>query len=113
MDANVNIIYQELVRVAADGDITYYSDIAPLVGLDMNFPDDRNQISNILGEISRREYEGGRPLLSAVVILRNENIPGEGFFNLARGLELYDEDNDMKFWIQELRRVHDYWAKHQ
>lgn len=112
MDESTKIIYQEITKVAKSGGITYYSDIAPLIGLDMDFQPDRNRISDILDEISRVEHANGNPLLSAVVILKERNIPGQGFFTLAKSLNLYDgnPDSELKFWIQELRRVHDYWV---
>ena len=112
MDESTETIYQEIIKVAKSGNTTYYSDIAPMVGLDMGFPPDRNRISDILDEISRNEHANGRPLLSAVVILKEENIPGQGFFTLAQSLGLCDgnPDSELKFWVQELHRVHAYWA---
>jgi len=83
-------IYNELKRVAQRQDVTTYGRIAPLAGLDMGNPDHRNEIAIILGEISRHEHEHSRPLLSAVVILEGDSLPGKGFFTLARELELYE-----------------------
>lgn len=111
MDESTATIYQELTKVAQSGNITYYSDIAPLVGLDMGLPPDRNRIADILDEISRDEHANGNPLLSAVVILKDENIPGQGFFTLAGSLNLYAGDDKVQFWIQELRRVHNHWSR--
>ncbi len=113
MDVETTAIYERLIKIAKDSDITNYSVIAPLARLDMNLPPHRNRISDILDEISRTESSCGRPLLSAVVILKDENIPGDGFFKMARELRLYDDDDDFRFWIRELRRVHDYWSAHQ
>lgn len=112
MDAEATTIYDRLVEIAKGGDVTYYSDIAPLAGLDMSLPPDRNRISDILDEISRTESSLGRPLLSAIVILKDENIPGDGFFKMAKELRLYDGSDDFRFWIRELRRVHDHWTSH-
>ena len=112
MDESTQTIYKAIAKVAKSGGTTYYSDIAPLVGLDMGFPPDRNRISDILDEISRIEHANGNPLLSAVVILKEENIPGQGFFTLAQSLGLCDgnPDSELEFWIQELRRVHEHWG---
>ena len=49
----------------------------------MNNREDRDQISLLLDEISRHEHARGNPLLSAVVIHMDDNIPGNGFFTLA------------------------------
>lgn len=105
------LIYDKLISVARSQNVTTYSEIAPLAGLDMSNPDDRNRIANILGEISTHEHEKGRPLLSAVVIHRDNNIPGHGFFTLARELGLHRDTDDRMFFINELRRVHDRWKE--
>ena len=84
MVAGLHAIYEELSKVAQSGNTTYYSDIAPLAGLDMSSEGDRFRIAQILGEISEDEHRDGRPLLSAVVILKGENRPGEGFFGLGK-----------------------------
>ena len=111
MDAYTLAIYDELRRVAKDGGITRYSDVAPLANLDMDSPEDRNRIADILDEISRCEYADGKPLLSAVVIRKDTNIPGRGFFELAKSLRLPGVDDDVLFWVKEVQRVHDYWRQ--
>lgn len=103
-------IYEELQRVASSGGYTTYSKIAPLAGLNMGNQPDRNRIADILDEISKHEHRLGRPLLSAVVILADENKPGHGFFTMAREVGRYDGGDELQFWLQELRRVHDAWA---
>jgi hypothetical protein len=105
-------LYQKLKEVAFSGQVTYYSDIAPIVGLDMSHPEDRNKISVLLDDISTFEHQNGRPLLSAVVVHRQDNIPGNGFFQMAQRVGVYTgRDRDI-FFVEELRRVHDYWQKH-
>lgn len=107
-----NAIYSELTHVAKSGGVTTYGAIAPLAGLDMGNPDHRNQLAQILGDISRAEHEAGRPLLSVLVILEGENIPGKGFFTLAQDLGLYagrTKNEDLMFFVQELDRLHKWW----
>ena len=111
MDAGTQRIYEELRRVAISGSTTYYSDISHLAGLDMGSPYDRKLIANILDSISTSEHDARRPLLSAVVILKGENIPGQGFFELSRRLGLYRANDDLHYWLQEVRRVHDHWSR--
>jgi hypothetical protein len=43
-------IYEKLKEIARTQDITTYSDIAPLAGLDMGSQDDRNRRAGILGK---------------------------------------------------------------
>ena len=103
-------IYDKLKVVAKAGQVTHYSEVAPLAGLDMSLQEDRNRIATILDEISTSEHHEGHPLLSAVVIHKDDNMPGQGFFTLARRLGLHKGEDNFLFFIQELRRVHDYWS---
>ena len=105
-------IYERIQEAARRGTITHYGDIAPLAGLDMNLPEDRYEIGAILDEINRHEFALDHPMLSAVVVHKDSLIPGQGFFTLARELGLLVGNDRDRFYIQELRRVHDYWAAH-
>lgn len=105
-------IHEKLKEVARARTVTYYSDIAPLAGLDMDLPPDRYEIGAILDDINRHERELGRPMLSAVVVHKESLMPGQGFFTLARALGLFVGNDRDKFYIEELRKVHDYWASH-
>lgn len=107
-------IYDELLRVARSGTgaTTTYSEIAPLAGLDMSTKVGRIQIAHMLGEISTAEHEAGRPMLSALVILKGTRIPGSGFFDLAQNLGLYDGGDKHAFWRREAERVRAYWREH-
>jgi len=111
-DAMHEQIYERLKDVARRSTVTYYSDIAPLAGLDMSLPSDRYEIGAILDDINRHELEFGRPMLSAVVVHKETLISGQGFFTLARELGLFLGNDRDKFYIQELRKVHDYWVSH-
>lgn len=101
-------LYEKLKETARKGGIVHYSDIAPLVKLDMANPADRNEIGKILGDISLEEHEEGRPLLSVVVVSKSSGMPGQGFFDLAKELGLYDGKAHDKFFYQELRKVHEF-----
>ncbi len=102
-------IYDKLVSVARSQSTVCYSEIAPLAGLDMSRPPDRNIIGEILGEISTYEHEQGRPMLTVVVVRKDKNMPGPLFFNLARELGVQHGDDNRAFFYAELRRVHDCW----
>lgn len=104
-------IYERLKEVAREGQTITYSEIAPMANLNMESQADRNEIGRILGTISKREHEEGRPLLSAVVVLSGIGYAGKGFFTLAKELEIYDGTDDLAFFVRELRRVHEYWQR--
>ncbi len=108
-------IYEHLKQVARNGDTVPYSDIAPMVGLDLDNPGDRVRLSHFLGDISTYEHENGRPLLSAVVTHKGANEPGLGFFDMARDNGLHTGHSEMEnltFFAQELARVYEYWKGH-
>jgi len=108
-------IYERLKQVARNGGIVPYSEIAPMAGLDISNPADRNQLSEILFDISMAEYEKGQPLLSAVVTFKDIPYPGRGFFDMARQFRLYNgrsEMDELEFFTKEVKRVHEYWKNH-
>ncbi len=67
-------------------------------------------LANLLGEISTEEYSAGRGMLSALVVHKDNMLPGKGFFDLAKELG-YDFTNNDDFWIEELNRVLDVWKE--
>jgi len=108
----VNSLYDRLMEVARAGKTITYGEIAPMLNLNMESQADRTEIGRILGEISTREHNEGRPMLSAVVVRKETQYPGEGFFNLARELGLHHGNDDLAFFVEELKRVHAYWKTH-
>jgi hypothetical protein len=102
-------IYNFLVEVASRRDCTTYTELARMAGFDASQAVDHAKLDAILAEISTFEHQQGRPLLSAVVLCDDANKTHLGFFTLARELGL-NHDDDVEFFIQELRRVHNYWS---
>ena len=105
-------IREHLKGFARKEGVTYYSDVAPLAGLDMSLPNDRHEIGRILDALNQEEIGAGRPLLSAVVVHKDSLKPGQGFFKLARTLGRFDGHDEDVYYIAELRKVHDYWRTH-
>ncbi len=105
-------IRDRLIEVARKGTVTYYSEIAPMAGLNMSLPNDRYEIGALLDDINRAERAEDRPLLSAIVVHKDTLVPGQGFFTMARDMDLFRGSDRDRFYIEELRRVHDYWARH-
>lgn len=109
MEEAVHTVYQRLVEVARARDVTNYSEVGQLVGLDMGTEVGRIRIAQILDDINHYEAQACRPMLSAVVIRQDINMPGTGFFECARGLGRYTGNNDLMFWVNELTQVHNDW----
>ncbi|MDD2914147.1 MAG: hypothetical protein PHP70_02390 [Gallionella sp.] len=108
------ILYDELVKLAKSDKLTFYSKVAPLVGLSMDDEEDRNEIARLLGEIAVYEHKQGRPMLTSLVIHKgNDNNPGEGFFSIATELGLYSGSRDqlerVTFWANQVKAVHNHW----
>ncbi|GJQ27019.1 MAG: hypothetical protein HBSAPP02_20510 [Phycisphaerae bacterium] len=106
-------LYERLKKVAIAQDVIAYGDLAPMFGLDMSQAKDRAEIGRLVGAISEFEHANGRPLLSAVVISKEHNRPGDGFFTLARTLGLLGSQSEDIFWTGELARVHAYWKRYR
>lgn len=87
-----------------------YAQAGAIVGLDMENPADREEISRLLDEVSESEYSEGRPLLSAVVIHARDNIPGNGFFVMAQRVGRFAGDDRLRFWLAEIEAVYQQWA---
>jgi hypothetical protein len=115
MAENIDIppaLLERLQQIARERETVYYSEIAPVLGIDTGDPYFGVRIGRILDEVNHAEHAAGRPLLSAVVIAKETGMPGEGFFTCARDLRRYSVRDDLAYWVEELQRVHDYWSEH-
>ena len=94
VNTGTQAIYEEILKVAKRKSTVYYSDVAPLAGLDLDLLVHRIRIAQILDGISTSEHEAERPLLSAVVVGKGTGRPGKGFFDLARRLVAQHPSNE-------------------
>ena len=106
------VIYEKLKSIARAKDVITYGALMKMIGLDTEDPSDRSKIAKILDEINRYEVENRRPMLSSVVIRQDKNMPGQGFFKLARELKKHHGYKDSLFWAYEIIKVHNYWQSH-
>jgi hypothetical protein len=109
------IIYYELIRAAQKQTTVYYGDISPMIGLPSEGNDVGKKMGNIVEQINRWERSQRRPMLSAVLIKTQVNIPGRGFFKLAKDLgnfqgDIKDNKDRRKFWEDELQAVYEAWS---
>lgn len=109
------ILYNKLIEIAKKGSFISYQKLSNQckLGLDMGDINQRNELAAMLGDISQFEFNQNRPLLSVVVFRDDTNMPGQGFFELAASLDLYNgsrsESQKEKFFIEELKRCYYYW----
>src|SRR5512141_2862155 len=104
----------KLIETAKARDTVTYGEVAPLAGLDLSRPDDRELVAGLLREICLHEHQQGRPLLAAIVVHKDDGNPGRGFYKLAELLDRYaggDAKSDRAFLEEEQERVWDYWTR--
>jgi hypothetical protein len=77
----------------------------------MDYPPHREEMSQVLGAISRHEVAKGRPMLSSVVLQKDASGPGKGFYRLGRelGLVLPGED-ELGFSVRQLKETFAFWS---
>ena len=98
-----------MVSVAARRCLIAYSElVAEIRSLDFEPQEDR--LAHLLGEISTAEHEAGRGMLTVLVVHKQgDQMPGAGFFELARSLG-HDTTDREAFWIAELEKVYGVWS---
>ena len=104
------LIRAELIGLARRRETITYGILGHKFGLDVGETEQRNHVSNLLDDINRDELRAERPMLSSIVVSAGSGMPGSGYFNLARRLELYDGNDDRAFWEEQVERVFDYWS---
>ena len=100
---------QAMITAASRRDIINYSAlVAEIRTVDLKPHSPR--LAHMLGEISTAEHAAGRGMLTVVVVHKSgDQIPGPGFFKLARVLG-HDTNDHETFWIAELEKVYGVWA---
>lgn len=99
---------QILGDVARRQETISYSDLAARITA-ITLDQHSYAMREFLNEISTSEQTGGRGMLSAVVVYKHgDQMPGPGFFELARSLG-YQVRDKTEFWLQELRNVYAAW----
>ena len=97
-----------LMEEARRGSPIFYSDLTKHIS-SIGFGPHDYAFHHLLGEISVEEDAAGRGMLSALVVHKEDGMPGQGFFDLARQLGR-DIGDRVQCWVQETKRVVDYWA---
>ena len=94
-------IRQKLIESASNEKKLYCGDIA-ISGDDLYM----SGLSDVLSKISRYEYKNGRPLLSAIVVQKENELPNTEFFLLCDSLKTTQSLEEMQsdcfdFWSKE------------
>jgi len=97
-----NLIKRHLIlECALKKRFTTYGELILTLNLpfDLAKAQDRKELGQILGKISKEEYSNDLPLLSSLVIDSTKMIPGDGFFQLLGELGFpinAESDKDQK-----------------
>ena len=121
--------HQVLVENAKLGKVIFYDELPVINELKGRFKDATSKlIGFIVGACSEHEAAKGRPLISAIVINRDTNEPGKGFYGLSAVpynlcLGTWEEQDieppeivinkRQEFWLSELQETLEYWGKHE
>lgn len=71
-------------------------------------------LAEMLGEISFQCHADGLPLLSALVVYKDKNSPGPGFYEAAKKLGHSIGSNELvriDFWSSQVKKCHEQWAQ--
>lgn len=84
-----------------------YSELALMIS-NVKFDAHEQNYFRFLEELSCMEDDKNRGLISALVVTKADNMPGDGFFDLAasRGRKGYDKT---EVWINELEVIKKAW----
>jgi hypothetical protein len=106
----MDTLRQKLIAAARAGRTLHYEDIAPDLGLNLDLEADRAECGRLLGEVSKSEVAAGRPMLSAIVVHKGgDEIPGDGFFKLAREMGRFSGGDRTIYFAMEFKEVCEYW----
>ncbi|MBK9751374.1 MAG: hypothetical protein IPO91_32030 [Chloroflexi bacterium] len=108
-------VYERLKDAARQNELVFYGEIAQIAHINLNLDAGRGALGRLLGEISRREHESGRPLLSVVAVNKDTQFPSQGFFDLAQEVGKYEGHSPteaLTFYATELKAAFDYWSTH-
>lgn len=72
----------------------------------------RGYIGEVLEEVCQREYQEGRPLLSALVVHSNDRQPGDAFWKISvmpANVRNGTKEVKKNFWEEQCREVWKQW----
>lgn len=109
-------IRKKLIQVARERDIIYYSDLNYQLelGFDFTIKHHQKMIGELLGEISEYEYASKRPLLSSLVIRKDDKKQGKGWYELCERLFGRSANyyvNNKEFEKAKIEECYTYWQQ--
>jgi hypothetical protein len=104
-------LYERLVRAAKSGMPITYAEVGRLLELSLDYPPHRAEMMQLLGVITRHEAAKGRPMLTSVVLLKDEATPGKNFYRTGQELGLVQQGEDeVSFAIRQMNETFAFWG---
>lgn len=104
-------VYDEMRAAAAEGRTITCTELGERVGLPQSSPECRIGLCRLMDVINEHMHQQGHPMLSAVVVTREQGKPMLGFFDQARTLGRFSGGDHAAFFQEELRRVYECWSR--
>ena len=102
-----NAVRDTLIATARARSLITYTDLGKVADLDVSESEKVTDLGRLLDEIAIEDVKAGRPLLAAVVVRADSQMPSEGLFKFARKHGLMRGNDKMAFWAAELTRVYE------
>ena len=94
---DIDAIRDELKDIASKRETIYYSELRDKFEPDLYMPGFNSMYNPVFNKINNEEHVAERPLFSAVVVNMRKGMPGPGFFENARQLQVYSGGDDYRF----------------
>lgn len=113
MNWNFDRKHLEIARVLVEeikkGRAITYKKLSILVNMNLEVNSD---LYHYLGDLSDYSFENGMPLISAMVVRKDSNMPGEGFYGVyeeKRGIKVgKNKEKQMDVFVKEFKKVLEY-----
>lgn len=107
---NLNRKHLEIARILVEQikneKMITYKELATIVGMSV---ENNSDLYGYLGDLSYYSFENDMPLISVMVVRKDNGMPGEGFYGVyeeKRGIRLgKDKDKQMEVFVEEVKRV--------
>lgn len=110
-DSSTAMVYHILMEAARKRELVTYPEVCEHLGFSIDVSDHKKRLNEILCGISREEHRNGNPMLSAVVVQKDDRKPGKRFFELASELGKHTADGkEEEFFEAECQQVYSKWA---
>lgn len=115
---NLNKKHLEIARILVqriknERDTITYKELANNIGMDVGSAGFGRELGGLIGDLSSYSFDNGMPLISVLVVRKEDYRPGSGFYTLykqKKGINVKDKE---VVFIDELNKVlhYDNWDR--